>query len=92
MTLGGKARRSPAARLLLEPGQSFDVKAPPPLADDLARRVETRGYDVISQALACQEYNLGPDDVTIRRRILPCSPDQLRVLLVRKAYDEWALP
>ena len=66
MTLGGKARRSPAAWLLLKPGQSFGVKAPPPLADDLARRVETSGYDVISQALACQEYNLGPDDITIR--------------------------
>jgi hypothetical protein len=66
MTLGGKVRRSAAAWLLLKAGQSFGVKAPPPLADDLARRVETSSDDVIGQALACQEHNLGPDDIAIR--------------------------
>jgi hypothetical protein len=65
ITLGGKARRSPAARLLLKPGESFGAEAPPPLADDLARRVETSGYGVVGKALACQEYDLGSDDVAI---------------------------
>jgi hypothetical protein len=48
MTLGGKARRSPAAWLLLKPGQTFGVETSSPLADDLARRVETSGDDVVS--------------------------------------------
>jgi hypothetical protein len=48
------------------PWELWGGKAPPPLADDLARRVETSSDDVIGQALACQEHNLGPDDIAIR--------------------------
>src|SRR5208337_4584756 len=40
MTLGGKARRSPAARVFFEPGQALKMETATPFADDLARRVE----------------------------------------------------
>jgi len=41
MTLGGKARRSPAARLFFEPSQALNVETPTPLAHDLARCVSS---------------------------------------------------
>jgi len=47
MTLGGKARRSPAAGVFVEAGQAFGEEALSPLAHDLPRRVETSGNDVI---------------------------------------------
>jgi hypothetical protein len=36
-----------------------------PLADDLARQIETRGDDVIGDALGSEQNQLRPDDVTI---------------------------
>lgn len=42
-TLEGKRGGRPAARLLIKAAQSFFVEALPPLADDLARRVQARG-------------------------------------------------
>jgi hypothetical protein len=65
-TLGGKAGWAPASRLLLEAGQSLLEEALAPLADDLARRVETSSDDVVAEAVGGQQHDLGADNVTIR--------------------------
>jgi hypothetical protein len=54
MTLGGKARRSPAARLIFEPGQALEMEPTTPFADDLARRVEPCRDRVIGHSLTRQ--------------------------------------
>ena len=43
---GGKAGRPPASRLLVEAGETFE-EALAPFADDLARRIQARGNDVV---------------------------------------------
>ena len=53
-TLGGKAGRPPASRQFLEARQSVPPEAFPPLADDLARQIETRGDAVIGHALGSE--------------------------------------
>jgi hypothetical protein len=65
MTLRGKARRSPAAGVFVEAGQSLSVEALSPLAHDLPRRVETSGNDIICKALAGKQDDLRPDNVAI---------------------------
>jgi hypothetical protein len=69
MTLGGKARRSPAARSFFEPGQALKVETSTPLANDLTRRIEPRRDCVIGHSLACQQNNLGSDNITTARRV-----------------------
>jgi len=69
MTLGGKTRRSPAARLFFEPGQALKVETSTPLADDLARRIEPCRDRVIGHSVTRQQYNLGPDNIAIARRV-----------------------
>src|SRR4030095_16248609 len=64
-TLGGQAGRPPASRQFLESGQSVPPEAFPPLADDLARQIETRGDDVIGQALGSEEKHIWTEDVPI---------------------------
>jgi hypothetical protein len=68
MTLGGKTRRSPAARLLFEPSQALGVKTPTPLADDLARCVEPGGDRVIGHSFARQQHDLGSNNIAVTRR------------------------
>jgi len=65
-TLGGKAGWGPASRLFLQTGQALLEEALAPLADDLARRIEPRGDDIVAQALGREQDDLGADDVTIR--------------------------
>jgi hypothetical protein len=65
-TPGGKARWSPAARLLVEARQSLVIEALTPLTDDLARHAQTCGDAVVAKSLARQEHDLGPHDITIR--------------------------
>jgi len=52
-TLGGKAGRSPAARLFVKTGKTLRIEAPTPLADDLARHVEAGCDTVVAVPLAC---------------------------------------
>jgi hypothetical protein len=65
-TLGGKAGRAPASRLLLKALESPLEEALPPLADDLPRSVEARCDFVISEALCSQEHDLGSNHFSIR--------------------------
>jgi hypothetical protein len=41
------------------------VEALAPLADDLARRIQTSGDDVIGQSLGGEQDDLGADDIAI---------------------------
>jgi hypothetical protein len=66
MTLGGKARRSPAARSIVETGQPIGTEPLAPLAGDLAWHVEPGRYAVVAKSLARQEYDLGPYNVAMR--------------------------
>jgi len=52
MTAEGKTRRSATARAIFEAGQSMDVEPPPPLADDLARRIQASTNGIVGQSLA----------------------------------------
>jgi hypothetical protein len=65
-TLGGKAGWVPASRLFLQAGQAFFEEALAPLADDLARRIESRGDEIVAQAVGGEQHDLGADDVAIR--------------------------
>jgi hypothetical protein len=62
---GGKAGRPPASRQFLEVWQSVPPEAFPPLTDDLARQIETRGDDGIGHALGRKQHQLRTDDVPI---------------------------
>src|SRR2546425_4275842 len=64
-TLGGKAGRSPAPRQFLEARQPMPPETLSPLADDLARQIETCGDDVIGHALGGEQHQLRTDDVSI---------------------------
>jgi hypothetical protein len=65
-TLGGKARRGAATCLLFESRQALFMEALTPLADDLPRRIEPRGDDVVGEALGGIEDDLGTDHIPIR--------------------------
>jgi hypothetical protein len=65
MTLGGKAQRSPATRLLIEAEQAFGEEPLSPFAHDLPRGVEASGDDIVMQTSARQQDDLCPDHVTI---------------------------
>src|SRR3990170_4432246 len=75
-TLGGKAGRAPAARPLLQAGHTLRKDPLAPLADDLPTRIQSSGDCVVPEPIGRVERDLGPDDVTIRRRIL--SHDRLK--------------
>ena len=65
-TLGGKAGWAPAAGLLLQPRQAFGAEALAPLADDLARGIETGRDDVIGQPRGGEQHDLRANHVSIR--------------------------
>jgi hypothetical protein len=65
-TPGGKDERATAPGQLFEPWEAEQAKPLPPLADDLARGIQTTGDEIILQPLGGQEDDLGPDDISIR--------------------------
>jgi hypothetical protein len=65
-TLGGKAGWAPAAGLFVQPGETFKEEPVPPLADDLARCIESRRDDVVSDVLGGEQDDLGANDISIR--------------------------
>lgn len=65
-TLEGRAGWAPAAGLFVQPGEAFKEESVPPLADDLARGIESRRDDVVSDALGGEQDDLGADDISIR--------------------------
>jgi hypothetical protein len=65
-TLGGKAGRTPAARLLVEAREAEAVKALAPLADDLPRRVQPGADRIVVEPGGREEDDLGANDVSIR--------------------------
>ena len=62
---GGKAGLAPAARFILEDGQAGQAESLAPLADNLARSVESRGDHIVGEALGGKKDDLGADDFTI---------------------------
>jgi hypothetical protein len=70
-TLGGKAGRSPAARLFVETRKPLHVEAPTPLADDLARHVEAECDTIVAKPLARQEHDFGSHNLPVRQRVVP---------------------
>src|SRR5271165_6748661 len=67
---GGKTGRSPASRQVIKTGKSLETEAPTPLADDLARHVEAGSDALVAKPPVRQEYNLGPHNVAVWRRIV----------------------
>src|SRR5512134_859327 len=65
-TLGGKAGCPPASRLLVEAGETVAEKALAPFADDLARRIQASGNDVVREPVGREQDELGANDVPIR--------------------------
>jgi len=66
MTLGGKAGCAPASRLFVQAGETLAEEPLAPFADDLARRIQAGGNDVVGQPLGGEQDELGADDVAIR--------------------------
>jgi hypothetical protein len=66
MTLGGKAGCPPASRRFLKAGHAVFKEAVAPFADDLARRIETGGDDIIAEPLGGEQDNLRADHISIR--------------------------
>ena len=64
--LGGKAGRTPAARQVVETGQSLNVKSLAPFADDLPGGVETGRDAIVTEPLTGQKHDPGPEDIAIR--------------------------
>jgi hypothetical protein len=65
-TLGGKAGCSPASRLLLQAGHAVFKEPVTPFADDLARRIETGGDDIVAEPRGGEQDDLRADNVSIR--------------------------
>ena len=63
---GGKAGCAPASRLFLKAGHSVFEETVAPFADDLARRIESRGNEIVAESLGRQQDDLRANDVTIR--------------------------
>ena len=63
--MGGKAGFTPAPRLRLQAGESRKSKSLAPLADDLARRIELGGDDVVGKTFIGKKNDLGADHVAI---------------------------
>src|SRR2546426_10854190 len=79
-------------RQLLETREAL-LKVPlAPLAHDLAGEVEALGNRLVLPALSRIENHLGPDHVTIRRRILPRDLLQGRAFGRPELEEKWALP
>tara|TARA_B100000959_G_scaffold131904_1_gene138252 strand:- start:297 stop:566 length:270 start_codon:yes stop_codon:yes gene_type:complete len=65
-TLGGKAGRTPASGLFLQPREAVLEEAMAPFADDLPRGIEPCRDLVVAQATRREEHDLGADDISIR--------------------------
>jgi hypothetical protein len=66
MTLGGKAGCPPASRLFLKAGHSLFKEPVAPLADNLARRIEAGGDDIVAEPLGGEQDDLRADNISIR--------------------------
>jgi len=53
-----------------------------PLADDLTREIQSPGDLVVLDPLGGKQHDLGPDDITIRRRISTCGMLQMPLLVL----------
>jgi hypothetical protein len=65
-TPGGKAGRPAVSRLLFQASQALFEEALAPLADDLARRVQTGRDLVIGEPAGGIEHDPGANNVSIR--------------------------
>jgi hypothetical protein len=66
ITLGGKADRPPASRLLFQTHQSVFEEAFPPLADNLPWGIQSGGNHIVAQTLGGKENDLRTNNVPIR--------------------------
>ena len=65
-TLGGKVRRSPAARPIVQTGQPIGTEPLAPLAGNLTWHAKLGRYDSVANSLASQQYDLRPYHVAVR--------------------------
>jgi hypothetical protein len=89
---GGKKIRATPAWTTLQPGQALLAKPLPPLADDLSGQIQSSGDLGVLLAFSRQQDDFRPDDVAIRRRILPSCLLQVPLFLVREDHRKWAAP
>src|SRR5207245_2187130 len=90
-TAGGRAGCAPASRLFLKAGQSLFEETVAPFANDLARRIESCGDEIVAEPLGRQQDDLRADDVSIRRRIFAGSRFQRGSLVGSELDDVWAM-
>ena len=65
-TLEGKAGCAPASRLFLKAWEALFEEPVAPLADDLARRIESGSDEIVAEPLGGQQHDLRADNVSIR--------------------------
>src|SRR5437867_4229451 len=87
---GGKERGPSAAREFLEAGEALLKEALPPFADDLSRCIESLGDLIVGEAGSGIEDDLGPDNVSIRRRISSGLGFQPHFVFGGEGDGEWA--
>jgi hypothetical protein len=54
---------APATRLFLKAGHSVFKETVALFADDLSRRIESRGDEIVAEPVGCQQHGLRPDDL-----------------------------
>ena len=86
----GEAGRLPASRLFLKAGHAFFEEALAPLADDLPRRIQPGGDDIVAETLGSEQDDLRADNVAIRVTYI-CGPCFQSRSLVRGEHDEYGL-
>jgi len=64
--LGGKAGFPPASWLLVKAGEALAKETLAPFADDLPRRIQASGNDIVRESFGREQHEFGADDVTIR--------------------------
>jgi hypothetical protein len=84
--------RPPAAGLFLQTGQPRQGETLAPLADDLARGIETRGDDLMGEAGGGEEHDLGANYIALRPRIPSCPGLEFLALGATPSDDKRARP
>jgi hypothetical protein len=86
---GGKERGSSAAREFLEAREALFKETLPPFANDLSRGIESVGDLIVGEAGSGIEDDLGPDNISIRRRISAGLGFESHSVLGSEGDGEW---
>src|SRR2546427_12878381 len=87
---GGKERGPSTAGKFLQAKEPCFKEALAPLADDLARGIESLGDLIVGEPSRGIENNLGSDNISIRRRISPGQSLQPAPIFACECDDKWA--